>query len=274
MKSSTLALLLFAAVQAGLAPGWSQGQPLPRAHAHNDYEHPRPLLDALDHGFCSVEADVWLIDGKLLVAHDREDIRPGRTLESLYLEPLRERTRQNGGRVFRDGPSLTLLVDAKSEATNTYLAIRQVLSAYRPMLTIFRPGKIETNAVTVIISGNRARGLMESESERLAAYDGRLSDLTNSPPPAPHFMPLISDNWRLHFQWNGGPSAGPLPPDERMKLQAIVQRAHQAGARIRFWGMPDSPLVWQTLADAGVDLINTDQLEGLAQFLQKNPKTR
>jgi hypothetical protein len=28
-------------------------EPLPRAHAHNDYEHERPLLDALDHGFTS-----------------------------------------------------------------------------------------------------------------------------------------------------------------------------------------------------------------------------
>ena len=37
--------------------------PLRQAHAHNDYEHPRPLLDALDHGFCSVEADVFLTDG-------------------------------------------------------------------------------------------------------------------------------------------------------------------------------------------------------------------
>jgi hypothetical protein len=42
--------------------------PLTRAHAHNDYLHARPLFDALDHGFCSVEADVWLVDGKLLVA--------------------------------------------------------------------------------------------------------------------------------------------------------------------------------------------------------------
>ena len=29
--------------------------PVRRAHAHNDYEHKRPLLDALDQGFCSVE---------------------------------------------------------------------------------------------------------------------------------------------------------------------------------------------------------------------------
>ena len=44
--------------------------PLARAHAHNDYEHTRPLQDALDHGFTSVEADVWLVDGELRVVHD------------------------------------------------------------------------------------------------------------------------------------------------------------------------------------------------------------
>ncbi len=63
--------------------------PLRRAHAHNDYEHPRPLLDALSHGFTSVEADIHLVDGQLLVAHDPIDLDPSRTLESLYLAPWR-----------------------------------------------------------------------------------------------------------------------------------------------------------------------------------------
>ena len=40
------------------------------AHAHNDYEHARPLLDALDAGFRSVEADVYYAGGKLAVSHD------------------------------------------------------------------------------------------------------------------------------------------------------------------------------------------------------------
>jgi putative flavoprotein involved in K+ transport len=44
------------------------GVPLPNAHSHNDYLRPRPLLDALDQGFCGVEADVFLVDGDLLVA--------------------------------------------------------------------------------------------------------------------------------------------------------------------------------------------------------------
>ena len=50
------------AAQAKPKPAIEAG-PLAQAHAHNDYEHTRPLHDALDHSFTSVEADVWLVDG-------------------------------------------------------------------------------------------------------------------------------------------------------------------------------------------------------------------
>ena len=45
--------------------------PLPQGHSHNDYYNKRPLLDALTNGFCSVEADVFLKNEKLLVGHSR-----------------------------------------------------------------------------------------------------------------------------------------------------------------------------------------------------------
>jgi len=51
-------------------------KPLLRAHSHNDYAHTRPLLDALDQGFCSVEADIYLENGQLLVGHDKKDLTP------------------------------------------------------------------------------------------------------------------------------------------------------------------------------------------------------
>ncbi len=73
-------------------------KPLPRAHAHNDYEHDRPLLDALGHGFTSVEADIHLVNGDLFVAHGPDEIKPERTLRSLYLEPLSTRIARNGHR--------------------------------------------------------------------------------------------------------------------------------------------------------------------------------
>ena len=49
--------------------GFAQVNPLPNAHAHNDYRHGRPLQDALEHGFTSIEADVLLINGELYVGH-------------------------------------------------------------------------------------------------------------------------------------------------------------------------------------------------------------
>ena len=81
-------------------------QPLPHAHAHNDYEHPHPLLDALERGFCSVEADVHLVDGELFVAHDANAIKPDRTLRKLYLEPLLDRVRAHGGRAYEGARDL------------------------------------------------------------------------------------------------------------------------------------------------------------------------
>ena len=138
---STLAAVAVLASLAGTAVAPAQaeatkpapvvvGQPLAQAHAHNDYEHDRPLLDALEQGFTSVEADVWLVDGELLVAHDLEDVKPGVTLESLYLDPLQDLVRsQPGHSVYPhwDG-SLQLLIDIKSEGEATYAAIEQELS--------------------------------------------------------------------------------------------------------------------------------------------------
>jgi len=240
--------------------------PQTRAHAHNDYEHPRPLLDALAQGFCSVEADVWLVEGELLVAHDRDQVNPGRTLESLYLMPLHERVRAHGGRIFRDGPGFTLLIDFKSEAEPTYAALKEALAKHTDMVTRFVGGEVQTNAVTVIISGNRPFAAVSTETNRLAALDGRLSDLEQLPPL--HVMPLISDNWHNHFTWRG---EGGFPEAEAAKLAELVNRVHVADRRIRFWAAPDLPVVWQVQFVAGVDLINTDKLPELAEFLKTRP---
>src|SRR5262245_38461023 len=82
-------VMSFLSLVGRAADSSAPGSPLVRAHAHNDYEHQRPLLDALDQGFCSVEADVWLVDGQLRVAHDLKDAQPERKLQKLDLDPLR-----------------------------------------------------------------------------------------------------------------------------------------------------------------------------------------
>lgn len=241
--------------------------PLPHAHAHNDYEHPRPLLDALDRGFGSVEADIYLIDGRLLVAHDRKDVKPERTLEALYLDPLRARVKRNGGRVHRDGPSLTLLVDVKSEAAPTYAALHAVLQGYAEMLTTYRAASIEERAVTVIVSGNRAVREIAAQPVRFVAVDGRRIDLDQN--PSPLLVPWISENWRSVFAWRW---EGAMPASERDALRQWVGRAHAQGRKVRFWNTPDRADAWRILLEAGVDVIGTDDLAGLQGFLRANPR--
>jgi hypothetical protein len=238
--------------------------PLAQAHAHNDYLHKRPLLDALDNGFTSVEADIFLVDGKLLVAHAVRQQKPERTLETLYLDPLRERIKANGGSVYGDGKPFHLLVDLKSAGVPTYRALAEVLACYADLLSVVRNGKLEPKALSVTVSGDRPRELMAAESVRYAGYDGRVSDLDSDEPA--DFMPLVSDSWGSQFRWRG---QGPLGDAERAKLLELVSKAHAKGRKIRFWAAPDRSDAWRELHAAGVDLINTDDLEGLARFLRK-----
>ena len=258
--------LLSCASQPTVAPV----TPLAQAHAHNDYRHDRPLHDALDHGFTGVEADIFLVEGDLYVAHDRHEITPERTLRRLYLDPLRERVRQNAGRVYPDGPQVTLLIDFKSEAVSTYRVLDRVLTEYRDIFTSFGPSGRTDKAVLAVISGNRPYEMMASQEVRYAGYDGRLADLQSQ--ASADFMPLISDRWGAHFTWAG---VGEMPDTERGKLREIVRTVHQKGRRVRFWATPDNPspareALWRELVSAGVDMLNTDDLEGLQEFLLAN----
>jgi hypothetical protein len=240
----------------------AEPKPLPQAHAHNDYEHGRPLFDALDHGFCSVEADIWLVPEGLLIGHDRKDLKPGRTLQSVYLDPLRERVAANGGQVYRGGPQFYLLIDVKTEAEATYAALDKVLANYADILTVTREGKAEPKAVTIVLSGNRASESIAKQPLRYVGIDGRPENLDTNPPA--HLFPWISANWTQLFKWNG---TGPLSPAEKQKLADMAKRSHDQGRKIRFWATAENPAMWKVLLAAGVDYINTDKLDELQKFL-------
>ncbi|MER7176504.1 phosphatidylinositol-specific phospholipase C/glycerophosphodiester phosphodiesterase family protein [Streptomyces mesophilus] len=249
--------------------GPQRRKPLRRAHAHNDYLHTRPLHDALDHRFTSVEADIFLVDGELLVAHDPVDLDPSRTLASLYLKPLAERVRRNHGSVYRGHHKpVQLLIDIKADGVAAYAELHRQLHRHRRLFTTYAHGKVRPGAVTAVISGDRsARAPMEAQQVRYAFYDGRMADL-EGPAPA-SFIPLISDNWNNHFTWQG---AGPMPAGERTKLHRIVGAAHSRGQRVRFWATPDLPgpergAVWLELIAADADHLNTDDLVALEAFL-------
>jgi hypothetical protein len=266
MKLFLRFLLSAVGLIVGAAQVGAQTRTLTRAHAHNDYAHPRPLFDALAARFGSIEADVFLVDGKLLVAHERKTLTPEKTLEALYLEPLRARIAANRGSVYGDGVGVTLLIDVKTEAATTYAVLHRVLAGYAEMVTRYENGEVKSGAISVIISGNRARAAMEQAALRYAAMDGRLGDLA-APLSAPSLIPLVSDTWAKLSSWRGD---GPLPEADREKIKTRVQQAHAQGRRLRLWAAPDTPAAWEILDACGVDLINTDRLKELAAYLEKN----
>ena len=49
--------------------------------------------------------------------------------------------------------------------------------------------------------------------------------------------------------------------EDRGRLSAIVDKAHAKGRRVRFWGAPESSAFLTGMLDAGVDLLNVDDLK-------------
>lgn len=239
-----------------------------RAHSHNDYEQVRPLAEALDNKFGSVEADIFLVNGELLVAHTPSACKPERTLESMYLAPLAARAKDNGGHIYPGGADIFLLIDIKTEANATYAVLRKQLEKYAALLTHFRGDEVKPGAVTVVLSGNRPIDVVKLEPERLCGIDGRLKDLETG--VSASLYPWISDSWRPTFRWDG---EGPIPAEEQQHLLAIVAKAHAGGHKLRFWALPaNSATVWPVLFDAGVDYLNSDDLPKLRGFLLSHAK--
>jgi hypothetical protein len=241
--------------------------PLPNAHAHNDYEQSRPLWDALDHGFTSVEADVYAKNDTLYVSHNRPAFwNPDKSLENLYLRPLAERIRQNGGKVYPNynGP-VYLMIDFKTGADSTYKALEKVLQKYRSILTSCKGNRCQPGAVTVFISGNRPIETLKKAKERLAGIDGRPADLGKG--FSRELMPVVSDSYSNQLSWWG---QGPMPEEQSQKLRQLVQRVHAEGKKLRLWACPEDPAVWTKLREAGADFLSTDQLELVRDFLLTN----
>jgi hypothetical protein len=238
------------------------------AHSHNDYEHERPLFDALDCKFKSIEADVYSVGDSLYVAHDFNQIKPGRTLRQLYLEPLKNEIIKNKGSVYGNGEEVILFIDIKDDALKTYQNLHRILTEYKSHLTSFAHEKKKQGSIMVVVSGNRPFEFMQSQTIRYAGFDGRLENLDSG--ISPNLMPVVSDNWAKYFKWDG---TGKMPEEENLKLKNYAEKAKKQGYILRFWNTPNRTAeqrkaVWTELKNAEVGLIGVDELKELREFLK------
>lgn len=233
--------------------------PHPHAHAHNDYEHDRPLMDALSHGFMSVEADVWLLKGKLYVKHTKPlNLSKTPQLESLYLAPLQTILAQQGGRVYsQSSQPFFLMIDIKAQGEEVYQKLAKLLVPYKNLLLGEHP------PIKIFLSGDRPILSALKDEERLVGIDGRPEDLGKG--FSADFMPVVSQRYAKVVSWKG---KSEISESDFQTLKNLADACHKEGKKLRLWASPETELAWETLLEAGVDLLNTDHLAKLDRFLQ------
>ena len=221
--------------------------------AHNDYEKAQPLLQAIAAKADFIEVDLHLRNGKLVVAHEKEQAdTTTQTLENLYLKPIIALFSQHQGRISPDrryAPTLVFDLKDKSEVILPIL-----LPLIESNLALFSKA-LSPLALRVVISGNRPRPEFYLDQPTYLFFDGRPSELYDN--ETAKRVALISDNFRSYARWDG---TGEVPDEDKAKLKRIIKRAHQAGCPIRFWNAPDTPNAWKKLYKLGVDIINTDNV--------------
>jgi hypothetical protein len=241
----------------------AQNSLLAHGFAHNDYWHRRPLYDALDKGYVNIEADVYLRKGRLIVAHLLPVFKRKKTLEELYLKPLMEGIKGTNKKIPGRLAPLTLMIDIKSDANRTYAELEPLLQKYRSILSSCENGKLIQRQVTVVITGHKPYRIMKAQTCRLAFIDEDLmkveQDITSE-----GIYQTASCKYSRLLSWAG---IGEIPRHEKERLTSYVSAAHQYGKKVRLWGSPENELVWAELLACGVDLINTDKLEELQNFL-------
>ena len=236
-----------------------------RCHSHNDYLSRNPLSNAINKKFKSIEVDIVLHDNSLYVAHHKWLKKKNKFIENMYLDDLYKIYSGNDGWIYNESNDLILLIDIKTSGNDTYKVLEQVLKNYKPMLSYVKNDSFIQGAVTVILSGNTPdKDYVINSQKRYVFIDGRTSDLGND--ISNRLMPLISINWKDEFKWRGN---GKIADEELIYLNELVNRIHFENKIIRFWGVPDNELSWEVLFNSGVDLINTDKVNQLFEYISK-----
>lgn len=256
-------------------------------HSHNDYWRPVPFYSALSAGAISVEADVWLYNGTLHVGHEVSALTEERTFDSLYIQPILSvlhgqnpnssflaggATTKNGVYDTSSGQTLYLFVDVKTDGLTTFPYVVEALQPLRDAgyLTTVNGTAVTPGPVTVIGTGNTPLGQVQGVSPRDYFYDAPIPTLaTTFANITADVSPIASTDFAVQFP--GVLSNTGFTADQLALLKSQVDAAHVKGILVRYWDQPGWPVgtrnaVWRTLWDNGVDILNVDDLEGVANF--------
>ena len=262
--------ILAAAAAAAIIPHVAAGQitcpqpPTLPAYSHNDYENSRPLHPALALGYRGVEADLVLRGGELRVAHSGAESQAGRTLETMYLRPLRA-ILQQCGRVLNPTTALLLNLELKEKSGVAYDSLLAVLARYSDLFEEHSPQGMA--AVEIVLVGWAPPALKARTAiEKRLGRQYRMTTLTStSVPTLSESVRLVSLDYGKTIGWSG---KGPLPQRAGTWL-ARVRAVKGTNPRYlaRAYNAPANAAVYRLLLDGGVDLIGAEDLEATHRVL-------
>ncbi len=228
------------------------------SHSHNDYEQKLPFDSAYNLGFDSIEADLYVKDGEIFVAHDYDKIKTERTFRNLYLNPLLSKIKANNGYPYTNKKHLTIMLDLKKEGRDIIKALSEQLKPY----------KSELKNVKIVLSGDMPTPTEFKNYDKMFFFDGRKD-----------FVYTKSEFRRVAFvsasfldfgkYWAG---KNPISNETFQKIDLFVQEMHIKGKMVRLWGTPNTILGFETLQKLNVDIIGTDDLELLSNYLKISSK--
>jgi alkaline phosphatase len=241
MKSTLLSLLLFAI---------SMHLHAQAIFAHNDYLKAKPFFNAFELKVAYIEADIFLENGQLLVAHTRQEIDPSKTLESMYLQPLSQKVKDANGKLY----GITLMIDLKTAGAPTMDALVKTLERY-PELT-------KCEGLWITMSGDYPPPSEWMNYPACITFDGRPNVAYTTDEVSR--LRLVSTSFASVSAWDG---KGEIPSKDKLKIQQTIDWAHRLSKPMRFWASPDFPNAWEKLKAMGVDILNSDNIDGLSEYL-------
>ena len=245
MKSPILCLLLI--VQVLIVPAQKI-----LIHSHNDYRQPEPLTNALRNKVYSLEADIYLVNDTLKVAHDRKDLPAAPSLSSLYIQPIVDLFQVHHGQISNDhNYTPVLMIDIKENGEAVLTALVKMLSVYS---TVF-DRKINPKAVQIVISGDRGDRLKWGSYPSFVLFDGRTSEQYTK--EQLERVAFISDSYLNYVKQKDSTDS---------LIKRVAEKTHQMKKLLRLWAIPDSSSSWTWLRELGVDIINTDKVEECRKY--------
>jgi alkaline phosphatase len=223
-------------------------------HAHNDYQKPEPLTNALRHKVFSIEADIYISGNSLWVAHDKNELITAPTLDSLYLQPIIELFRRYNGTVSEDTSyTPVLMIDIKENGDAAIAQLIKLVSMHRSVFD----RSVNAKAVQLVISGDRGASSKWTSYPSYIFFDGRPKEAYDS--ATLKRVALISDSY---FNYAG--------KQDSNRIEQLAKNIHSMGKLLRLWASPDNSESWKQLQQLGVDVINTDKVEECRNYFLNN----